>query len=175
MATDPVILDTETTGLDYDSEIVEIAMIDIRGNVLLNSLCRPTKPIPPDAEAIHGISNQDVREAPDFDDLWENHILDVWQSRHLLIYNKGFDLRMICQSAEPWDIKVGRIRRAYCAMLMYAEWYGDWNDYHESYKWQKLTAAVDQCGIQLPENLQAHRALGDCLMTLELIKYMATT
>lgn len=45
--TNCLILDTETTGLGDDAEIVEIAIIDQDKNVLLNSLVKPSKPIPP--------------------------------------------------------------------------------------------------------------------------------
>src|SRR5690606_33823093 len=54
-----VILDTETTGL-YDAEIVEIAVIDLGGNILMNTLVRPKNPIPAEVTAIHGINNEMV-------------------------------------------------------------------------------------------------------------------
>jgi DNA polymerase-3 subunit epsilon len=38
---------------------------------------------------------------------------------------------------------------------------GDWNDYHDNYKWHKLRGGD-------------HSALGDCLATLELIRQMAS-
>lgn len=41
-----VILDTETTGLGFDDEIVEISIIDCAGYVLLNTLVKPSKSIP---------------------------------------------------------------------------------------------------------------------------------
>jgi DNA polymerase-3 subunit epsilon len=44
MAQNPttVVLDTETTGLGVDAEIVEIAIVAIDGRTLLNTLVRPT-------------------------------------------------------------------------------------------------------------------------------------
>lgn len=41
-----VILDTETTGLGADAEVVELAVLSPRGEVLFDSLVRPRKPIP---------------------------------------------------------------------------------------------------------------------------------
>lgn len=52
-----VILDTETTGLDEHDEIVEVAVIDMSGKVLLNTLVNPIQPIPYEATQIHGITN----------------------------------------------------------------------------------------------------------------------
>ena len=59
-----LILDTETTGLDSQAEIIEIAIINESGNVVFESLVKPTKPIPEDAIAIHGIANEQVHAAP---------------------------------------------------------------------------------------------------------------
>jgi len=47
---------------------------------------------------------------------------------------------------------------------------GDWNDYRMSYAWQKLTLACQQQAIPV---VGAHGAVGDCQMTLALIRKMA--
>jgi DNA polymerase-3 subunit epsilon len=52
-----LILDTETTGLDGDAEVVELAVIDCAGSVPLDILVRPIGPIPVEAAAIHGITD----------------------------------------------------------------------------------------------------------------------
>src|SRR5207249_12089207 len=36
-----LILDTETTGLDDDDEVIQLAIIDMQGNVLLDTLAKP--------------------------------------------------------------------------------------------------------------------------------------
>ena len=43
-----IFLDTETTGLDAYAELVDIAVVDAAGRVLLDSLVRPRRPIPAD-------------------------------------------------------------------------------------------------------------------------------
>ena len=57
------VLDTETTGLK-DAEICQIAIIDHTGEVLFNTLVKPVKPIPSDAVRVHGITNEQVQNAP---------------------------------------------------------------------------------------------------------------
>ncbi len=53
-----VLLDTETTGLGDQAEVVQIGVINGAGKVLVdNRLVKPTLPIDPGAEAIHHISN----------------------------------------------------------------------------------------------------------------------
>jgi hypothetical protein len=46
---DWVLLNTETTGLGPDDEVVEIAVLDPTGRALLDTLVRPPRPIPPAA------------------------------------------------------------------------------------------------------------------------------
>jgi DNA polymerase-3 subunit epsilon len=53
-----VILDTETTGLESNAEIIEIAIINIDEHILFNSLIKPENPVPADAFDVHGISNE---------------------------------------------------------------------------------------------------------------------
>ncbi|MJX93223.1 3'-5' exonuclease, partial [Salmonella enterica subsp. enterica] len=62
-------IDTETTGLGDDAEIVEICIIDSHGFIMLNTLIKPTKPIPDEAIAIHGITNEMVAFAPNWTDI----------------------------------------------------------------------------------------------------------
>jgi len=66
----PLYLDTETTGLGPTDQVVEIAILDPEGDPLVESLVRPTINIPPDAVAIHGITDEMVREAPSWPALW---------------------------------------------------------------------------------------------------------
>jgi DNA polymerase III subunit epsilon len=60
-----LLLDTETTGLDF-AEVVEIAIINHNKEVLLNTLVKPLDPIPDEAIAIHGITNEMVETATSF-------------------------------------------------------------------------------------------------------------
>lgn len=156
-----LILDTETTGLGYRDQIVEIAVIDISGQTLMDQLIKPTIPIPPESSRIHGITDADVANAPTFADIHQE-LSDLAQNRLIVIYNADYDTRMIRQSARAAGLEPGNGPdiRADCAMLWYAQWFGDWNDYHGDYRWQKLRGGN-------------HRALGDCLATLALIKKMA--
>jgi DNA polymerase-3 subunit epsilon len=79
----------------------------------------------------------------------------------VVIYNKAYDLRLIRQSlmrfSSPLPFTPARVE---CAMLQYADYVGDWNEYHQNFKWPKLEGGD-------------HSAVGDCLATLEVIKRMA--
>ncbi|MDG1417064.1 MAG: DUF3820 family protein [Maricaulis sp.] len=61
------IIDTETTGVEDDDQLVEIASVDWNEGVLENpqqSFVRPSIPIPPEVSAIHHITDEMVRDAP---------------------------------------------------------------------------------------------------------------
>jgi DNA polymerase-3 subunit epsilon len=160
-----IILDTETTGLGEDAEICELAIINIRGDELFNRLIKPMRPIPPEASKIHGITDNMVVDAPTWADVHDEIMAIITGASRLLIYNEAFDIKLIRQSAFAagmsdkaldWLLLI----HSQCVMEKFAEWYGDWNDYYQTYRWQKLSTAE-------------HRALEDCRFTLEVIRGMA--
>lgn len=63
----PIFYDTETTGVRPDKDrVIEIAAFDPVQNRTFEKLINPGIPIPPDATAIHHISNEMVKDAPSF-------------------------------------------------------------------------------------------------------------
>ncbi|WP_417212717.1 exonuclease domain-containing protein [Acinetobacter venetianus] len=167
-----VILDTETTGLDSNARIVEISGICAEsGRVLFNELVNPLCSIPLQAQSIHGITDSMVSGARTFDVVW-NNIKEYLFDRKLVIYNFSFDCRMIAQSLSDFDYPVDNLSyflKGDCAMLWYAEYFGVWNENHDGFKWQSLTNACNQQGVDTSD-LTAHRALADCQMTRRLIQ-----
>jgi DNA polymerase-3 subunit epsilon len=155
------LLDTETAGLDQDAEVIQVGLTDGAGNILMNNvLCKPSMPIPPDATAIHHITNEMVMNSPNFLEV-HYELVRLTEGRVVVIYNKAYDLRLIRQSlmhfSNPLPFAPARVE---CAMLQYADYVGDWNEYHQNFKWPKLAGGD-------------HSAVGDCLATLEVIKKMA--
>lgn len=161
-----VILDSETTGLRSGAEVCQIAVIDMKGTVLLDTLVRPERGIPADATAIHGITDAMVADAPPFTDVaLELH--ELLQGKCVIVYNTDFDTRLIRQSLAAHEVsppgETGVLLDAAsweCAMRQYAAYCGDWNDHFGSYRFQKL-----------PDG--AHTALGDCRATLRVLERMA--
>ena len=161
---DFVILDTETTGLDERAEIVELSIIDKHGNTLFDSLIKPKGHIPRDAERIHGISNIDVKNADSWSDVYDG-VRNILEDRSVAIYNAEYDTRIIQQTCNLYNVDMIKFNPV-CVMLHYAKYWGEWNYSRGNYKWQKLTNAARQQGIEIKN---AHRALGDCMMTLAVM------
>jgi len=164
---DYVLLDTETTGIGAHDEVIELGIIDTDGNTLYHSLFMPNCPISPSAAAVHGITVTDVIDAPTFAEEWMK-IKAVLTAKQVLIYNANFDIRMLNQTARIHGC--GAIidkNSAHCVMNGYAKYNGEINSKTGSYKWIKLEQALRNEGI---EAHQDHRVIGDCLMTLALIR-----
>ncbi len=182
----PLFLDTETTGLSNMDEICEIAVVDLAGTVLLNTFVKCTSPIPERTTEIHGITNEMVKRAPTFKDLLPE-LERLLRDRDVLVYNVEFDTGKLARSAEAagcgflpekawWGADPDPVDPAsrscwHDVMELYATYHGDWNDYHMSYRWQRLGAAARQCGIELPPGI--HRAHADAELTRRIVLHRA--
>jgi len=58
------------------------------------------------------------------------------------------------------------------AMNLYAQFYGAFNEHHGNYRWQRLSTALEQCGLELPTE-DIHRAKPDAEMIRRLMLHLA--
>ncbi|KPI31433.1 Exonuclease RNase T and DNA polymerase III [Actinobacteria bacterium OV320] len=165
-----VILDTETTGLEDDARIVDIAVQTVAGDILMDTLVNPGEPIPNEATGLHGITDAQVAAAPRFADILVQ-LAGVLEGRRCLIYNKPYDVARLHHEltlhyrqtghAEPEAAAAAWMSgmRFEDAMIPYSDWVGDWSDYWGNYAWQPLYGGD-------------HRALGDCRAVVERLREM---
>ncbi|MFE4915844.1 exonuclease domain-containing protein [Streptomyces sp. NPDC056652] len=165
-----VILDTETTGLDDDARIVEIAVTTAAGDVLLDTLVKPDVPIPAEATEVHGITDAMVAGEPSFSEAL-GRLTTVLNGRRCLIYNKVFDVARLrweltrryeaAEHDQPEESAAAWLDAMTFedAMVPYSDWVGDWSEYWGNYTWQSLDSG--------------HRALGDCLAVTDCLRAMA--
>ncbi len=167
-----VVLDFETTAKEpYQARIVQVGAVT-PGGTILNELVNPGIPIPKGATAVNGITDEMVADAPPLDECIPvlEHLLT---GQHVIAYNAeyerkvlSYELRRVLGSVPEW---FGSIQW-HCAMLLYADYAGDWNDYFGNCRWWKLTEACANEGITVEK---AHSALGDVLATRALLVKMA--
>lgn len=170
LAREPIYLDTETTGVRSNAEVIELCIIDYDNRVLFDSLIRPQSPIPADAAQIHGIHDAMVAAAPSWEQLWPQ-VEPLLLSRPIGIFNAGFDLRLLQQSHRLAGLTWPTVQLdAFCIMKLYAQFYGEWDPYRQSYRWQSLDKAQRYCNIPL---LNSHRAKADALLARALLHHMA--
>ena len=169
LESNPLFFDTETTGLGATDEIVEVGIVDAHGNTLLDSLVRPVSRIPNDVIAVHGITNEMVRGAPTWEEVWPD-VKALFEGRTVGIFNADFDLRMMRQSHArlglDWQPMGGN---AFCVMKLYARFYGERLGIRNA-KWQGLQKAGRQCGIP---SQNAHRAAADARLASQILRHMA--
>ncbi len=166
---DVLYLDTETTGLGNTDEIVDIAVVDNAGRVLLDTLVKPRRSIPSDAIAIHGISNQMVLNAPEWPDVYRRLVELLAGFRHVVVYNADFDRRLIGQCCAIHTLQPP-LARWHCAMKQYAAYIGDRDAPFGDYRWHKLGQAVDHFDLSVVAD---HRALSDARACRAVVRAMA--
>ena len=137
-----VYLDTETTGLSAEDEIVELTIIDDDGKPLINTLMKPVNHAKwPRAQNVHGISPMDVRNAPTHKQI-SDKIRDVVRDTRVVIYNAPYDSQYLPELEEAAEVR--------CAMREFADW--------NKSKWINLVNATKIVGYEWEG---AHRALAD--------------
>lgn len=158
---DFVVLDTETTGLGYGDEVIEVGVVGPDGSVLLESLVRPRSGVvPAGASRVHGLTMDDLRDAPTFDEVY-GALLAVADGRRVVAWNAPFDERMVRQSATAWGRRE-RLRGFECAMRAYALARG------LAHGRAKLERAAAETGVLGP-GPQAHRSTDDARLTLQVL------
>ena len=164
----PVFVDTETTGLGKDAEIIELAIVSADGEVLMNQLFRPQGGIPKEASRVHHITDDMVKDKPLWGAYWFN-IRSLFFGKTLAIYNADFDMQMIRQNNQRYRIRDESFDY-FCVMRLYAQFRGEWDHQRNRYAWFRLEDAGRQTGITTPNS---HRALDDALLTRNLLFWIA--
>ena len=160
---DVAFLDTETTGLGPLDEVIDIAVVDGTGRVLLNSLVRPTQPIHPRARAVHGLADRLLAAQPAWPEVHTKLLAALRDYSCIVMYNAPFDLRLIDQSCRRYAVAPLPSRiEAHCAMRRYAQ--------HTGGRRRKLGDALAAMRVRQAES---HRALADAEACRLLVQALA--
>ena len=141
LALDPLFVDAESTGLDEDAEIIEFAVLDRHGVVLLDTLVKPVGAVPAETTAIHGLSDLHLVDAPAWPAVAER-LAEVIRERLLVAHNADFDARLIAQSSRLHRVEAPDCGQWECTLdLLTAV-----NDG----RWPSLARAMALAGAQPP-------------------------
>lgn len=93
------VFDTETTGLDplTGDRIVEIAGVKVQADTIIDSftsLVDPERPVSPAARSVHGISDEELHQAPPLQEVLPR-FLSFSAGTRLCSYNAPFDLSFL--------------------------------------------------------------------------------
>ncbi|GGX57609.1 3'-5' exonuclease [Streptomyces chartreusis] len=190
---DTVVLDTETTGLHQQARIVELGVLAVSEDSLVDTLLNPGVPIPAEATDHHGITDDQVSDAPAFEDVLPR-LTAALAGKRVLIYNAAFDIDRLryeltryhveriaqdrARQVSDTGVSAGLPEQAEAgaeAAARAAAWidgmrfddvmapYSTWVDEWSDY-WGNYAWQPLPSGC--------HRALGDCQAVLELLKEM---
>lgn len=159
---DEIVIDTETTGLDADTdELLQVSIIDGQENTLFNSYIKPLFTENWDgAMAVNHITPEMVANAPNIFEV-KQEINRILNSANIIVgYNTNFDLSFLSavgiENSKATVIDV---------MQDFADIYGEWSDKYGCNKGQKLTKCAEYYGYDWGTDI-AHDSLADCRATL---------
>ena len=92
-----LVLDTETTGLEYDNgdRIVEIGVIELENHIqtgnYFHRYINPERKSDPKAEKVHGLSQEFLSDKPLFNEIAQDFVNFMSDSK-IIIHNAAFDI-----------------------------------------------------------------------------------
>jgi CBS domain-containing protein len=156
-AVEAVSLDCETTGLDPSTaRIVQLGCVHLRSNAVEAHSCwerivDPGVAIARSSTEIHGIADEQARQAPPLTTLWPQ-LLAKLEHRVMIGHTIGFDLAVLEAEAARYRL-AWRKPRALCVRMLATLVAPDLADH-------SLDALANWLGLEMG---QRHRALGDAL------------
>jgi DNA polymerase III epsilon subunit-like protein len=154
-------IDTETTGIDpKKDEVLSLSIVDGNGSVVFDSLIKPDhRKRWPNATKINGITWKDVKDKPTLLD-YKDELSKLASKCELVVgYNIKFDLAMLYEGGISDFPSI----KNFDVMEEYAPVRGSWDDYHQDYRWCKLSTCAGHYHIKF----DPHKSSEDARATME--------
>lgn len=170
------LFDTETTGLGFSQGIVEIAVTSFPVRMLFEDkepqvnvfLCNPEMEIQKAAFETHGISQEDVMFEPNIGQLWEQSLKGFFQDAHFVsgFNSEKFDVPLLNANLSRYGVPDAELvnLESLDVFKIHKKLTGR--------RGGKLSELCEEYGL---EHTDQHRADGDVLATIRLLKYLIQT
>ncbi len=167
-----VMLDTETTGLNHKiDDICQFAALvtyeDCEDSQIqvVSTLCKPSTPISKEVEALHGISNDMVKDSPSAAEVVKEFAEEVYTlaKRETVVvggHNVAFDQKFLMKYSES-------LYRAHtiCTMRLARRYFEGAQNHKLGYLYR------DFAKLHSPRTTKEHDALSDVWMSYELLRF----
>jgi DNA polymerase III epsilon subunit-like protein len=163
-----IFIDTETTGLDLKDRICALGVIEDHATHF--ERINPGKKIPPEASAIHHITNEMVADAPSFgqSDIYEKLKALNTPENILVSHNAPFDVAMLEKEGFTWQGSI--IDTLKCSKSLM----DDLEGYSLQFLRYELRLYREEVNVFEAHNLPIipHHALSDALHTKMVLEYL---
>eukprot|EP00826_Nyctotherus_ovalis_P007025 TRINITY_DN11727_c0_g1_i2.p1 TRINITY_DN11727_c0_g1~~TRINITY_DN11727_c0_g1_i2.p1 ORF type:complete len:273 (-),score=63.44 TRINITY_DN11727_c0_g1_i2:109-927(-) len=160
-----VVIDTETTGLLNDDEIVEIAGVEVvdykTTGLQYQSYIKTNRPMNEDARRVHHITDEMISKGRSIELALKNFLKFVGDAC-VIAHNAAFDIKLVNSELKkylPGSSPIS-LKRVYCTQQMYQEIYPD-------AQISNMNVACERLGIDTSERV-FHGALIDSKLCAEL-------
>jgi len=171
------VIDFETTGRDPETDrVIEIGIVCFdKGQVTRREglLVNPGIPVPEEARAVHGITDEELQGAPDFATVMPQ-VLELIQGRLPVAYNADFDrgfLKAELGRAAPEGMTAGDMPPAAREDIVWVDPLVWAREILKELSSRKLSDVTTHLGIALE---RAHRAAGDAEATGRVLLALAS-
>ncbi len=89
------VFDIQTTGIDAGFRVIEIAMLDCGGQILIDTMVNPGVHVPATSARVTGINDSAVKAAPAWPSIWSHVEGLLLAQNHIFSWNSECDLRAI--------------------------------------------------------------------------------
>lgn len=124
---DYIVIDTETTGLPDENglpDIVTLGITVVRGREIAESIefeIRPTRVISEEAQAVHGITNEQAAAFETFESQW-SQIAEYFKDQLIVIHNASFDWPILLDHVARYDLTMPQIKGVFCSQKAATPW-----------------------------------------------------
>ncbi len=159
-----IILDTETTGLDFEKDkIIEVGCVEILNDVptgkTFHSYFNPgDRAISQQAEEVHGLSNKFLKDFDYFEGK-ADEILNFVADSLIIIHNAAFDLTMINNELKNSKRTLINESQVFCTLLMARKKFPGTK--------VNLNALCKRFGISIGNRIK-HDAVTDCFLLAQV-------
>ena len=163
---DVLVLDTETTGLGWNAEVIEVVAIDTTGALRASALSFPFGSISRDSQEVHGLSAEALlaEGARPWPEVHPALVSVLRAAEHVLAWRADFDARVLEQTAAFHNLALPR---------------AGWADVRPAYVDARPGGRHSLADAMRREGLawegRHHRAEADCRAVLAVMRAIADT